>query len=127
MIHHVELNVSDLGRSSAFWGWLLPWLGYEQHMEWDRGRSWMVDGIELSFVQTSPEHLDAPFHRRQTGLNHLAFRARSREQVDELAEALRERGSTVLYEAQHPHAGGPDYYAVFFEDPDRIKVELVAP
>lgn len=24
------------------------------------------------------------------------------------------------------YAGGPDYYALFFEDPDRIKVELVA-
>ena len=33
----------------------------------------------------------------------------------------------ILYEDKHPYAGGEDYYAVFFEDPDRIKVELVAP
>ncbi|MCW2960273.1 MAG: hypothetical protein JWM25_1538 [Thermoleophilia bacterium] len=127
MMHHLELNVSDLERSSAFWGWLLEWLGHAPHMQWERGRSWMVDGIELAFVQTAPRHLAAPFHRGQTGLNHLAFRARSREQVDQLTSALRERGVEVLYAAQHPFAGGPDYYAVFFEDPDRIKVELVAP
>lgn len=30
------------------------------------------------------------------------------------------------YEDRHPYAGGPDYYAVFFEDPDRMKVEIVA-
>jgi catechol 2,3-dioxygenase-like lactoylglutathione lyase family enzyme len=33
---------------------------------------------------------------------------------------------TILYQDRHPHAGGENYYAVFFEDPDRIKVELVA-
>ncbi len=27
----------------------------------------------------------------------------------------------------HPYAGGDDHYAVYFEDPERIKVELVAP
>jgi hypothetical protein len=26
-----------------------------------------------------------------------------------------------------PFAGGASHYAVFFEDPDRIKVEVVAP
>jgi len=30
----------------------------------------------------------------------------------------------ILYADRHPHAGGPDSYAVFFEDPERIKVEL---
>jgi hypothetical protein len=38
---------------------------------------------------------------------------------------LRRRGTGILYQDRHPHAGGDDNYAVFFEDPDRIKVELV--
>ena len=29
-----------------------------------------------------------------------------------------------LYEEKHPYAGGPDYYAVYFEDSDRMKVEI---
>ena len=36
-----------------------------------------------------------------------------------------ERSITVLYKHRHPFAGGDDYYAVFFEDPDRMKVEVV--
>jgi catechol 2,3-dioxygenase-like lactoylglutathione lyase family enzyme len=40
---------------------------------------------------------------------------------------LKEKGIKILYEDRHPFAGGKEHYAVFFEDPDRIKVELVAP
>lgn len=32
------------------------------------------------------------------------------------------------FEERHPFAGGPTYYAVFFEDPDRcFRLEVVAP
>lgn len=44
-----------------------------------------------------------------------------------MTERLKERGVHILYQDKHPFAGGDNYYAVFFEDPDRIKVELVAP
>ncbi len=37
------------------------------------------------------------------------------------------RGCPVLYRDRHPYAGGSTHYAVYTEDPDRIKVELVAP
>jgi hypothetical protein len=51
----------------------------------------------------------------------------SHEAVDDLTAELRRRGVTVLYEDRHPYAGGGDSYAVFFEDPDRIKLEISAP
>lgn len=79
------------------------------------------------FVQAREEHLDVPYNRCRVGLNHLAFHAISREQVDELTIKVRSMGMNVLYEDRHPYAGGENYYALFFEDPDRIKVELVAP
>ena len=68
-----------------------------------------------------------PYHRCRVGLNHLAFHADSRQQVDEMTEKLKGRGVTLLYTDRHPFAGGENHYAVYFEDPDRIKVELVAP
>ncbi len=61
-----------------------------------------------------------------TGLNHLAFHAASRAQVDDVTVKLKARGVPILYADRHPYAGGPDYYAVFFEDPDRMKVEVTA-
>ena len=71
--------------------------------------------------------MEIPYHRCGVGLNHLAFHAESRDEVDEMTEKLNHRGIKILYEDRRPFAGGEDYYAVFFEDPDRIKVEFVAP
>lgn len=127
MLHHVEINVSDLQASREFWGWLLEKLGYRKFQEWEDGISWKQGETYLVFVQTEQRFLELPYHRKATGLNHLAFHAGSREQVDELTQELMKKGIPVLYQDRHPYAGGPEHYAVFFEDPDRIKVELAAP
>ncbi|MOA63649.1 hypothetical protein D3C78_1894470 [compost metagenome] len=60
-------------------------------------------------------------------MNHLAFQAGSQAQVDEMADWLRTSGFRLLYESAYPHAGGPEHYALYCEDPDKIKVEIVAP
>lgn len=127
MLHHVEIYVSDLEKSKDFWEWLLSKLGYEQYQEWEHGISWKFKETYLVFVQAEKRFLDLPFHRSRVGLNHLAFHAKSKEQVDEITKELDSKGINILYKDRHPYAGGIDYYAVFFEDPDRIKVELVAP
>ncbi|MFG6117872.1 VOC family protein [Thalassobacillus sp. B23F22_16] len=127
LLHHVEIYVSNLEKSESFWGWFLEELGYQSYQKWDKGQSWKLGGTYLVFVQAENKFLDVPYHRCRTGLNHLAFHASSRERVDEMTKLLKERGINILYEDQHPFAGGEDYYAVYFEDPDRIKVEFVAP
>jgi catechol 2,3-dioxygenase-like lactoylglutathione lyase family enzyme len=71
--------------------------------------------------------MDIPYHRSRVGLNHLAFHGESKEQVDWMTDQLKEKGIPILYQDRHPFAGGNSHYAVFFEDPDCIKVELVAP
>lgn len=77
-------------------------------------------------MQTEEKYLDPAYHRRRVGLNHLAFHARSREQVDAITLRLRERGVTILYQDRPAPTGNSTHHAVFFEDPDRIKVEVVA-
>lgn len=127
MIHHFEINVSNLQRSIAFWGWLLKELGYESFQEWESGKSWKLGETYLVFVQTDVKFIEPGYHRRRTGLNHIAFHGRSREQVNQLTERLMSKNVPILYKDKHPYAGGEHHYAVFFEDPDRIKVEIVAP
>ncbi|MCG5249785.1 VOC family protein [Brevibacillus agri] len=128
MLHHLELYVADLKRSAEFWGWLLEeQLGYERYQQWASGISWKHGNTYLVFVQAEERFLDVPYHRCRVGLNHLAFHARSREQVEAIHEELRRRGVPLLYEDRYPHAGGREHYALFCEDPDRIKVEIVAP
>lgn len=126
-IHHIELYVSNLKNTTYFWSWFLEELGYTLFQKWDNGQSWKLEDTYLVFVQTDEKFLTAPYHRRQVGLNHLAFWADSRQEVDLMTDKLRKKGIPILYADQHPFAGGKEHYAVFFEDPDRIKVEFVAP
>ena len=120
LLHHVEVYVSDLSRSSEFWGWFLEELGYELYQDWEGGKSWRLGDTYLVFVQTREQFLEVGYHRCQVGLNHLAFHAYSADQVDRITDALRNRGARILYEDRHPYAGGKQHYAVYFEDPDRI-------
>jgi catechol 2,3-dioxygenase-like lactoylglutathione lyase family enzyme len=78
-------------------------------------------------VQAGADRVGAGFHRKDPGVNHVAFRVERREDVDRFHdEFLKARGLPALY-------GGPrdypeyreGYYAVFFEDPDRLKLEVV--
>ena len=127
LIHHIEIYVSDLKSSTIFWGWFLEELGYEPFQSWEGGQSWKIEETYIVFVQAEERYMDIPYHRCRVGLNHLAFHANSRQQVDEMTIKLEHKGVKVLYKDKHPFAGGEKHYAVYFEDPDRIKVELVAP
>ena len=125
-LHHVEIYVSDLQRTTDFWKWLLTEkFSYTVFQQWKSGISFFFGETYIVFVQTESNYLGNAYNRKNTGLNHLAFHCNSREFVDELTKELEERNITVLYKDRHPFAGGDDYYAVFFEDPDRMKVEVV--
>lgn len=39
MLHHVEIYVSDLVRSTEFWKWLLERFGHQQYQKWESGIS----------------------------------------------------------------------------------------
>lgn len=127
LLHHIELYVSNLEKSVEFWGWFLQELGYSSFQKWDGGQSWRLGETYIVFVQAEERFLDIQYHRCRVGLNHLAFFAESRVHVDEITKILESKGINVLYKNKHPFAGGYNHYAVYFEDPDRIKVELVAP
>ncbi|TYL38530.1 glyoxalase [Natronococcus pandeyae] len=123
-LHHLELYASDLEASLPFWDWLLDELGYEPKTEWEGGRSWINGPTYVVLVQA--DESDQSFDRRAAGVNHVAFHAASREQVDDLTRQVRDREeASLLYEERHPFAGG--YYALYCEDPEGIKVEVVGP
>ncbi|GGP17119.1 hypothetical protein GCM10011346_51800 [Oceanobacillus neutriphilus] len=47
LIHHIELYVSDLNRSTAFWDWFLKELGYTSFQKWEGGQSWKPEDTYL--------------------------------------------------------------------------------
>ena len=88
LIHHIEINVSDLTASKQFWSWLLEKLGFSKYQEWEQGFSYKEDDTYIVFVQTAERFLDGSYHRGRTGLNHLAFAVDTKHQVDELYKEL---------------------------------------
>ncbi len=62
--------------------------------------------------------------RYSPGLHHFAWNADSREEVDRFHDLLLERGVEVL-DPPAEYDYEPGYYAVFFSDPDELKLELV--
>jgi len=65
-----------------------------------------------------------PYDRYAVGIHHIAFSATSRAVVDERAAWLRSQGATIE-SGPEEYGYTPGYYAVFFFDPDAIKLELV--
>ncbi|HWU43731.1 MAG TPA: VOC family protein, partial [Bdellovibrio sp.] len=125
-INHIEIYCSNLEKSADFWQWFLNELGYKPYQKWSSGVSFKLGASYIVFVQTEEKFLKNDFHRCRPGLNHLAFHASSPSHVDELTKKLKDRGLAILYSDKHPHAAGLNSYGVFFEDPERIKVEVMA-
>ena len=125
LLSHIEINVSDLNASTVFWKWMLEYFGYHQHQKWDKGISWKKNDTYIVLVQTEDDFQKAGYHRKRTGLNHLAFHADSIMDVKLFAQELEKKNIKTLYNEHQHSTAQSEYYAVYFEDPDRIKLEYV--
>lgn len=124
-LHHVELWVPDLSTAAPRWSWLLTALGYEPMQSWEHGVSYRL-GATYLVLEQSPALTGGGHDRCRAGLNHLAFHAGSRHDVDRLTAAAQEHGWRLLFADRHPHAGGQEHCAAYLEDADGYEVELVA-
>lgn len=124
MLHHVEIYVSNLENTRAFYEKFLPLLGYKVYQEWEEGVSYIQDKCYLVFVQTREKYLQNSYNRCNVGLNHLAFACESKDEILRIREILLANRVKLLYDEAFPYAGGKNYYALYFEDPDKIKLEL---
>ena len=125
-MHHLDLTVGDLGRSKPFYELVLGFLGYrcvkdtDQVIVWDLTLPDGVCGIAIRPAERQREH-----DRYTVGLHHFAWNSDSRQDVDRLHARLVEAGVTILdAPAAYPQYG-TGYYAVFFADPDGLKLEYV--
>lgn len=125
-VHHVFVNVRDLAGARAFYGWIMPQLGYPG--SWDFGElssGWLSPAGSFWLKQQDARFAGDTFHKDRVGLCEIAFAAPSREAVDALAAALVARGVPILDPPREYPEYVPGYYAVFFADPDGLKLEYV--
>ena len=123
--HHLDLTVADMARSTAFYDSVLPLVGFTRMADCPEGPVWGATGQELGLQAARVDGPPREHDRWTPGLHHLAFTAATREEVDTVYDALLALGVPILDPpAEYPQYG-PDYYAVFFNDPDGIKLEVV--
>jgi catechol 2,3-dioxygenase-like lactoylglutathione lyase family enzyme len=119
-IDHIAIRVSDLARSKAFYGKLFAFLGFRVLDQYGDAMGW-TNGVTRYWIGQA----DATGRKRKhrignVGLHHYAFELRSRRDVDALEQFVRTLGATVVDPAAEYYE---DYYAVFFLDPDGLKLE----
>lgn len=124
LISHIEFNVVDYRKSIRFYDLIFPFMGLER-INCTKEYVAYTDGLsKIIMTPTEKKYLKDGFHRKRPGLNHLAFYAPSKEKVDQFyGDILLKNNIEALYEKKP--SGDDDYYAVFFEDPDRLKLEYV--
>ena len=99
--------------------------GLPGHQDWPDGCSWRR-GPTYIVVEESPALSSRTHDRTAPGLNHLAFSAGTRQQVDALAAAAVGHGWRELFPEKYPHAGGPDHFAAYLVNTDGFEAELIA-
>jgi glyoxylase I family protein len=127
-VHHVDLVVSSIERSLPFYRDLLGPLGYHgvTEVEGERGETiWYLFGPGTSIgLREAQTEGGVPYDRYRVGLHHLALEVASRGAVDERTDWLRAQGAEIE-SGPEEYWYMPGYYAVFFHDPDGIKLEIV--
>ncbi len=126
-LYHIQLNISDAKKSIPFYKDLFGYFEYriidesESHLGVSNGTT------DFWLIETEEPFKTSIFHRKNTGVNHLAFKVETREDVDRFIEKfLKPRNIVPLYNSPKGYPEySENYYAVYFEDPDRIKLEVV--
>ena len=123
-LSHVELYVKDYVESVRFYDLILLSLGWEKLVSRTDHTTYTDGTLKFVIGPVEEKYKQFGFHRKNIGLNHLAFYAETKEVVDDFyREILLKNNIETLYDKGA--AGDKDYYSLFFEDPNRIKLELV--
>lgn len=129
-IHHVDLVVSDLDRALRFYRALLEPLGWHGVSQTTGERGETIHyvygpGSSVGLRQAPDPGHGGPVDRYRVGLHHLCFEAGSIEALHAGVERLRALGAEITDGPREFPEYRPGYHAVFFLDPDGLKLELV--
>ena len=116
-IDHISIRVSNYEKSKAFYGRLFEFLGFEISDEYPNTIGW-TNGKTRYWI--APADGRKKHRIGDVGLHHYAFELRNRKDVDALQAFLKDEGVRIVDPADEYY---DDYYAVFFLDPDGIKLE----
>lgn len=112
-LDHIVIYAADTDSSGRFYEGLLGALGFEQR----RAHVFARDGL---FFDIRPMlHASPPQERGRRGVDHIGFKATTREQVDAIDAGMKEAG----FEGRLIEFDSGDY-ALFLPDPDGVRIEI---
>jgi catechol 2,3-dioxygenase-like lactoylglutathione lyase family enzyme len=120
-IDHLVLSVGDFARSKEFYGKLLRFLGFKLKHDYDDMAGWSNGKTLLWIAAADAQGKRRKYRKGDIGFHHYAFELSSRSDVDALGAFLEKNDMTVLDPPGEYY--GDSYYAVYFADPDGMKLE----
>lgn len=120
---HIKIAVSNSKKSKEFYKKLFDFLNYKKiAVKKDSIAYCSHEGFGIWIKQA--KHLKPSYKFFAPGLHHLCFKAKYKKQVDELYKFLLKNKIKIFDPPEHYPEYTEEYYAVFFADPDGIKLEL---
>ena len=122
-IDHLAIKVSDFKASKRYYNKLLGFLGFELEWEFDHVAGWNNGHTMLWLSEADDEGKKHPHRIGNIGFHHYAFELDSRKAVDDLYAFLKKQKVVVVDRPAAYPSYGEGYYAVYFLDPDGLKLE----
>ena len=122
-IDHIYITVSDMNRSEAFYDRVMTALGF-------RKNTFQLDGEDhfqyynryFGYV-IRPTRTQDNHNPYTPGLHHLCLRVEDENAVREAADSLKAQNIKVSEPKLYTEYA-PDYFAIYFSDPDGIELEI---
>jgi catechol 2,3-dioxygenase-like lactoylglutathione lyase family enzyme len=123
-IAHIQMTVNDPATGVPFWEDLCHFLGMKTLIRAEE-IVYCIGSRTGILVRGAPEGKERRrFDQDTAGLHHLCFRARSREDVDQVHGFVSGQQAARIVHAPKESDFAPGYYSLLFEDPDGIRVEI---
>ncbi len=122
-VAHIIMRVTRFDECVAFYDQLMPELGLT-NVHRSPYLAYYVGGrTALGIRPPDAEHADHEHIEEAPGIEHLCFRARTREDVDE-AYSIAQRIGARITRAPEDGPWAPGYYSFSFLDPGGIRLEV---
>ena len=124
-VSHVGLNVTDMERAKRFYTAVFELnVIHETHTD---AANYAFLGNDSGLLITLWRQSEGQFSPGYPGLHHLALQLEDVTAVQAFESRLRALGVTPLHDGIVAHARGRTSSALYFLDPDGIRLEVCAP
>jgi len=122
-VDHLVVSVGDFETSKKFYAPLMEFLDFGVEAEYEGMMGW-ANGKTLFWIAAADEQgRKRKYRKGDIGFHHYAFELASRKAVDDLGAFLETNKMTVVDPPGEYY--GRNYYAVYFTDPDGMKLEAM--